>query len=95
MSLRWSLSGMTGRDSVFPDNHQHEQREEFGHLVQDSILRIEAAEFLPHGGIRFPRTPAPAVLIYRVVPGAAGPDRSGAGAASRSRRLSWLDKLTY
>src|SRR6202011_4362722 len=29
----------------------HEQREEFGHLVQDSIRRIEAAEFLPHSGI--------------------------------------------
>ena len=37
-----------------------EQREEFGHLVQDSIRRIEAAEFLPHSGVRFPRTPAPA-----------------------------------
>jgi PD-(D/E)XK nuclease superfamily len=31
-----------------------EQREEFGHLVQDSIHRIEAAEFLPHSGIVFP-----------------------------------------
>src|SRR5205807_9158060 len=26
----------------------NEQREEFGHLVQDSIRRIELAEFLPH-----------------------------------------------
>jgi hypothetical protein len=34
-----------------------EQREEFGHLVQDSIRRIEAAEFLPHSGIRFPQNP--------------------------------------
>jgi PD-(D/E)XK nuclease superfamily len=34
-----------------------EQREEFGHLVQDSIQRIEAAEFLPHSGIRFPQNP--------------------------------------
>src|ERR1700733_7308514 len=33
------------------------QREEFGHLVQDSIRRIEAAEFLPHSGIRFPQNP--------------------------------------
>ena len=39
----------------------NEQREEFGHLVHDSIQRIESAEFLPHSGIRFPRTPAPAV----------------------------------
>src|SRR5690242_4368063 len=34
-----------------------EQREEFDHLVQDSIRRIEAAEFLPHSGIRFPQNP--------------------------------------
>src|SRR5713226_4845790 len=35
----------------------NEQREEFGHLVQDSIQQIEAAEFLPHSGIRFPQNP--------------------------------------
>jgi len=35
----------------------NEQREEFGHLVQDSIRRIESAEFLPHSGIRFPQNP--------------------------------------
>src|SRR5881227_2402300 len=35
----------------------NEQREEFGHLVQDSIQRIESAEFLPHSGIRFPQNP--------------------------------------
>ena len=38
-----------------------EQREEIGRLVQDSIQRIEAAEFLPHSGIRFPQNPSPAV----------------------------------
>jgi PD-(D/E)XK nuclease superfamily len=35
----------------------NEQREEFGHLVQNSIHRIELAEFLPHSGIRFPQNP--------------------------------------
>ena len=35
-----------------------QQREEFGDLVQDSIRRIEAAEFLPHSGIRFPQNPS-------------------------------------
>jgi len=35
----------------------HEQREEFGLLVQDSNRRIETAEFLPHSGIRFPQNP--------------------------------------
>ncbi len=35
----------------------NEQREEFDHLVQDSVQRIESAEFLPHSGIRFPQNP--------------------------------------
>ena len=34
-----------------------EQREEFGHLVESTIRRIESAEFLPHSGIRFPQNP--------------------------------------
>src|SRR3989442_11408277 len=34
-----------------------EQRQEFGHFVQDSIQRIEAAHFMPHSGIRFPQNP--------------------------------------
>jgi len=34
-----------------------EQRREFGHLVEDTIKRIESAEFLPHSGIRFPQNP--------------------------------------
>ncbi len=34
-----------------------EQREEFGRLVDDTIRRIESAEFLPHSGVRFPQSP--------------------------------------
>jgi hypothetical protein len=33
------------------------QREEFGQLVKDTIERIEAGQFLPHSGIRFPQNP--------------------------------------
>jgi hypothetical protein len=32
-----------------------EQRREFGQLVEDAISQIEAAQFLPHSGIRFPQ----------------------------------------
>ena len=32
-----------------------EQRQEFGQLVEETIRRIEACEFLPHSGIRFPQ----------------------------------------
>ncbi len=34
-----------------------EQRREFGRLVENTIHRIEAAEFLPHSGVRFPQNP--------------------------------------
>ena len=34
-----------------------EQRLEFGRLVENTIRRIESAEFLPHSGIRFPQNP--------------------------------------
>ncbi len=34
-----------------------EQRQEFGLLVDDTIRRIESAQFLPHSGVRFPQNP--------------------------------------
>jgi hypothetical protein len=33
------------------------QREEFGHLVENTIRQIESGHFLPHSGIRFPQNP--------------------------------------
>ena len=33
------------------------QREEFGQLVEDTVQRIESAQFLPHSGVRFPQNP--------------------------------------
>ena len=70
-----------------------EQREEFGHLVQDSIRRIEAAQFLPHRGIRFPQNPCASCPYIGTVSGTARSDRSGTGAAPRrfpeSRRKAY------
>jgi hypothetical protein len=34
-----------------------QQHHEFGQLVEDTVRRIEAAEFLPHSGVRFPQNP--------------------------------------
>jgi CRISPR/Cas system-associated exonuclease Cas4 (RecB family) len=34
-----------------------EQREEFGHQVDDTVRRIESAQFPAHSGIRFPQNP--------------------------------------
>ena len=38
-----------------------EQRQEFETLVEDTVRRIESGLFLPHSGIRFPRTRVPPV----------------------------------
>ncbi len=72
-----------------------EQREEFGHLVQDSIRRIEAAEFLPHSGIRFPQNPCTSCPYIGLCLG-----RQDLIEAALVRRpgaddLGWLDELTY
>jgi len=32
-----------------------QQRAEFGQLVEDTVRRIESAQFLPHSGVRFPQ----------------------------------------
>ena len=34
-----------------------QQRREFSDVIQDTIRRIESAQFLPHSGIRFPQNP--------------------------------------
>ena len=71
------------------------QREEFGHLVQDSIRRIEAAEFLPHSGIRFPQNPCTSCPYIGLCLGR--PDLTEAALVRRpgADDLGWLDELTY
>jgi PD-(D/E)XK nuclease superfamily len=73
----------------------NEQREEFGHLVRDSIRRIEAAEFLPHSGIRFPQNPCTSCPYIGLCLGR--PDLTEAALARRpgADDLGWLDELTY
>ncbi len=73
----------------------NDQREEFGQLVQDSIRRIEGAEFLPHSGIRFPQNPCTSCPYIGLCLG-----RQDLTEAALVRRpgaddLGWLDELTY
>jgi hypothetical protein len=72
-----------------------EQREEFGRLVQDTIRRIQSAEFLPHSGIRFPQNPCTNCPYIGLCLG-----RQDLAQATLVRRpgaqdLGWLDELTY
>jgi hypothetical protein len=72
-----------------------EQRQEFGQLVEDTVQRIEAAQFLPHSGIRFPQNPCSTCPYVGLCLGkqelvdAALTRRPGA------ENLGWLDELTY
>jgi hypothetical protein len=72
-----------------------EQRQEFGHLVEDTIRRIESADFLPHSGIRFPQNPCSSCpyvglcLGKQEIAGAALVRRLGAD------NFDWLDELSY
>jgi hypothetical protein len=49
-----------------------EQRQEFGRFVEDTIRRIESAEFLPHSGIRFPQNPCSTCTLPWALSGKAG-----------------------
>ena len=72
-----------------------EQRQEFGQLVEDTVQRIESAQFLPHSGIRFPQNPCSSCPYVGLCLGqqelvdAALTRRPGA------ENLGWLDELAY
>jgi hypothetical protein len=72
-----------------------EQRREFGQLVQDTIGRIEAAQFLPHSGIRFPQNPCSSCPYVGLCLGK--PDAVETALVRRpgAENLGWLDELTY
>ncbi len=70
------------------------QRQEFGRLVEDTVRRIESAQFLPHSGIRFPQNPCTSCPYMGLCLG-----RQDIVDATLIRRpgqdLDWLDELNY
>ena len=70
------------------------QREEFGHLVEDTVRRIGSARFPPHSGIRFPQNPCPSCPYIGLCLG-----RQEIVDATLIRRpghdLDWLDELAF
>jgi hypothetical protein len=72
-----------------------EQREEFGHLVEESIHRIEAAEFLPHSGIRFPQNPCTSCSYIGLCLGRQELTKATLVRRPGAEDLGWLDELTY
>ncbi len=73
----------------------NEQRKEFGRLVQDSIQRIEAAEFLPHSGIRFPQNPCTSCPYIGLCLGRQDLTEAALVRRPGAEDLGWLDELTY
>jgi hypothetical protein len=71
-----------------------QRRTEFGQLVENTIRQIEAAQFLPHSGVRFPQNPCTTCPYVGLCLG-----RQELVDASLVRRpgedLGWLDELTY
>ena len=71
-----------------------EQRAEFGQLVDDTIRRIESAQFLPHSGVRFPQNPCTSCPYLGLCLGK--PDLVETAIVRRSGdQLGWLDELDY
>jgi hypothetical protein len=71
------------------------QRQEFGHLVEDTIRRIESAEFLPHSGIRFPQNPCSTCPYLGLCLGKQQLVETDLVRRSGAENLDWLDELNY
>jgi PD-(D/E)XK nuclease superfamily len=72
-----------------------QQRGEFGQLVQDTIGRIESAQFLPHSGIRFPQNPCSSCPYIGLCLGNPGMVESDLVRRPGAEKLGWLDELSY
>lgn len=71
------------------------QRDEFGGLVGDTIGRIEAAEFLPHSGIRFPQNPCSSCPFVGLCLGHQPIVDLNLVRRPGAESLGWLDELNY
>jgi CRISPR/Cas system-associated exonuclease Cas4 (RecB family) len=72
-----------------------EQRREFGQLVEDTIGRIESAQFLPHSGIRFPQNPCSTCPYVVLCLGKQELAEASLARRSGAENLDWLDELAY
>ena len=72
-----------------------EQRQEFGHLVENTISRIESADFLPHSGIRFPQNPCSSCPYVGLCLGKQETVDATLVRRPGAESLDWLDELNY
>ena len=72
-----------------------QQRQEFGQLVDDTIRRIQSAQFLPHSGIRFPQNPCSTCPYIGFCLGHQNLVHSSLVRRPGAEALGWLDELNY
>lgn len=72
-----------------------EQRREFGRLVENTIRRIESADFLPHSGIRFPQNPCSNCPYVGFCLGRPDLTQSALVRRPGAENLGWIDELNY
>jgi len=72
-----------------------EQRREFGQLVQDTVRRIESAEFPAHSGIRFPQNPCSTCPYVGLCLGKQELVQTALVRLPGAEDLGWLDELAY
>ena len=72
-----------------------EQRREFGQVVEDTVRRIESAEFLPHSGIRFPQNPCTSCPYVGFCLGRQDVAKAVLVRRPGAEDFGWLDELAY
>jgi CRISPR/Cas system-associated exonuclease Cas4 (RecB family) len=72
-----------------------DQRQEFGQLVEDTVRRIQSAQFLPHSGIRFPQNPCSSCPYVGFCLGRQDLAASALIRQPGAEDLGWLDELNY
>jgi hypothetical protein len=72
-----------------------EQRQEFGRLVEDTIGRIESADFLPHSGIRFPQNHRSTCPYVGLCLGQQDVATANLVRRPGAEDFGWLDELNY
>ena len=72
-----------------------QQRQDFGQLVEDTVGRIQSAQFLPHSGIRFPQNPCSSCPYVGFCLGRQLLAESTLVRRPGAEDLGWLDELAY
>jgi len=72
-----------------------EQRQEYGNLVEDTIRRIESADFLPHSGIRFPQNTCTTCPYVGLCLGKQEMIDVSLVRRPGAENFGWLDELNY